>query len=587
MGTRSSLSRLASPLSPTEQTQVARRADLWQAGSFGPARNLKQPIVLDPFGIWDKTHNAFPSVTFRADGTLFAVFRSATNHTAARDGNVHQMVSMDLGRTWSLPVQSFAPAAAGTDRRDPCVSTSNDGTTLYMSYFVGTASVPGNGVYFRKSTDQGATWSSAVRVDGTILSSAASAPVVQLASGRLILPFYGYTTGQTWNSTWIAHSDDNGVTWATTRVFNGQTATQHYSEPWISRKPGADNLFMTYRVGTAANIGSSYTENADGITGWSAPAVISVGTGRPSNVWLSTGEAIVTYRNLGNVRQISRICDSPEFASGWGEPYVLRNSQGAGTGSAGLWTYGQLVEVGNGVCAGLFAEENGAATVSKVFATAVARGGGPTPLGPIPDNWSAMASGYDRLEFAFDMTGGRGTYPLVPPELSTLAGALTAFEMPGNSDINILSSANADNVPDRGYVDLGVADVDIEAEIYQSVQSGAGIIFRVVDASNFLLYTVETGGANFRLYKVVAGAATQLATVARTMPMPFWNKFRVQCHGVVMYTYHMDVLVHTYSLAVGTERDLFTSATKHGLSLNAQSGGTHGCRKFTIRSIGL
>jgi hypothetical protein len=578
---------LAEPTALTDATSknyVDTRA--FCAGGFGPPRNLKQVRMLDPLGTYPTPHNAFPSLVRRStDGVIYAVFRSATNHSAARDGKIYIITSSDLGRTWSAPTLIIAGDATLTDARDPCISQSRDGSRLYCTYFKANASNVAGGVYFKWSTN-GTGWSAEVRIEAQPYS-ASSAPAVQLATGRIIVPFYGRSGAETIDSAYIAYSDNDGTSWSTARIINGTTLAANIDEPWISQKPGADNLFMTYRYGS--NIGASYTDNSagTGIAGWSTAAAITIGTGRPSNVWLSDNTAMVHYRNGGNVRFLARMSDSPEFASSWGKPYVVRNCQGAGAGSVGLWTYSQAIEIGNGVCLALFAEENSTATTSKLFATTFARGGGNTPLGPIPDNWSAVASLYDRTEYAMDMLGGRGSWPLVPPDLQVIAGALTAIEMPGNADINVLSSASADNVPDRAIVETGIEDVDIEADFYGSVQSGYAIIFRVVDASNFLMFTVETTFTNLRLYKVVAGVATQLGTIAGIAPADSWQTLKVSVRGSLILCARNGDTNIGYQLAAGAEQTQFMTPTKHGISLNAQSGGSHFCRRLVITSFGL
>jgi hypothetical protein len=583
----SSLSRLGSPLEPISGDQVARERELFQAFGFGPPRNTKPGLMLDPFGVWPRAHNAFPSLVRRAStGTVMAVIRGASNHVTSRDGSAYLFESPDLGRTWTTPTLIAAGTATHTDLRDPCISEGRDGR-LWLVYFLASASLAAAGVYVKYSPDGGVNWSPQVRVD-SLPYAAVSGPVVQLASGRLIVPFYGRFGAETIDSVWIGYSDDNGVTWAQTRILNGQTLGTPLQEPWISRKPGGDDLLMTYRYGTAANIGASYTANATGITGWSAAAAMFSGTGRPSSTWLTTGEAIVQYRNLGNVRHLARACDSPESASGWGRPYVARNCQGAGQGSVGLWTYGQAIEVGRGAMLGLWSEENNAGTVSKVYATGFARGGGMTPLGPVPDNASAIACLYDRVEVAVDMLAGKGSlYPNVPPELTVLSGNLTALEVTNNLGIWVLSSAVADGTPDRAYVDTGVSDVAIEADFAGTVQSGYALLFRLVDASNYLMFTVENTFLNLRLYKVVAGVATQLANLAQPTPADSWQTLRVEARGSLIACFRNGYPALIYNLTAGAEQNTFNTPTKHGLSLNAQSGGSHFCRRFTIWSYGL
>jgi hypothetical protein len=508
-------------------------------------------------------HTAFPSVVQLRDGSLYMVVRRGSNHSAARDGGIWYSKSTDLGRTWSTPIQLWA-AAGGLEYRDPCVSLSSDGTKIYLTYFKGSAALAGAGCFFRTSTDGGVNWSAETRFDGTKPYAACSAPMVELASGRLLAPFYGKdNAGDSFDSVYLSISTNGGTTWTPLKIYNGADVSLSLQEPWVCRKPNANDLVMTFRYGTAANIASGSTSQTDGL-GWTAPSLVGAGTGRPSAVWLSTGEVVTVYRDTSNQLMLARI-----GSNGWWARQLVRR-----TPTGGFWTYAHPIEVAPGTILCPFTEEPTGSTISKLYLTTLNRGGGWTPLGVLPADAVAIPTEYDAIEYATTFKERFST--TLGSEWTVINGALTI-----TSD-GYLSSVTADNVPDRAVVDVNNPNVVVEADFYMTVQSGVAILFRVVDASNFLMWTVETTGTNARFYKVVAGVVTQLTTAAANCSLNSWNTLRVEATDTLMRGYINGTSVGGYLLTAGSEQSTFLTPAKHGVGLNAQSGGLHYCRSFLV-----
>lgn len=540
-----------------------------QLDTFARAAGVGTLRALRPAVSWGQDsatttiqHTAFPSIALLRDGSLAMVVRRGSNHSAARDGGIWYTSSTDGGRSWAAPSLLWA-ASAGVEYRDPCLSLSADGTKLYVTYFKASAAAPAGGCYFRTIVNGVA--SAEVRFDGAKPYAACSAPVVELSNGRLLAPFYGKDNlADTYESIYVATSTDGGTTWTQPKVYNGADISTTLQEPWISRKPGANDLFMTFRYATSTYVSWGTSTATTGL-GWSAPIGVFPGTGRPSTVWLSTGEIVLTYRDTNNQLMWSRL-----YISGsWYPPTLVRR-----TPSAGFWTYAHPIEYSPGMALCPFAEEPSGSTVSRVYLTALSRGGGWSPLGLVPSDAMAVATQYDVIEYETTFkerpAGAMGT------EWTALSGALTV-----NSD-GYLSSVTADATPDRAMVDVNNSNVVIESDFFMTVQSGVAILLRVVDASNFLMFTVETAGTNSRLYKVVAGVATQLATAGVITALSSWNTLRVEANDTLIRGYVNNTVAIGYVLAAGTEASTFTSPTKHGLGLNAQSGGVHYCRRFLV-----
>jgi hypothetical protein len=115
-----------------------------------------------------------------------------------------------------------------------------------------------------------------------------------------------------------------------------------------------------------------------------------------------------------------------------------------------------------------------------------------------------------------------------------------------------------------------------------TVQSGFGLLARVVNANTYLMLTPETGGANLRLYKISAGVATQLTTVAATVWDASWARLRMVLRGrrIQCFLDGQALLRHDLSPA---DMTTFGGQTRHGIKLNAQSTGSHQCRRFVAR----
>src|SRR5947209_3217217 len=134
---------------------------------------------------------AFPDVCRLKNGDLFCVFYSGYGHVSTPDarwpkgGRFMAVRSSDNGRIWSRPVVAID---TDLDDRDPSVACLRDGTLL-VNWF--TLQQNQLAVLLARSTDQGKTWSTPVklRLDSPY-AFACSSPVRELPDGSLILGLY-------------------------------------------------------------------------------------------------------------------------------------------------------------------------------------------------------------------------------------------------------------------------------------------------------------------------------------------------------------------------------------------------------------
>ena len=487
MGTKSQLSRTRAPADPLEALGLATKqyVDLLdRSNGVGSLRALRPAVSWGQDSATTTIeHTAFPSVVQRRDGVLYMVVRRATNHSAARDGSIWYTTSSDAGRTWAAPTLILS-AVSGVEPRDPCVSLSADGTKMYLTYFKGSASLGAAGCFFRTSTDGGLNWSAETRFDGSKPYAACSAPIVELSNGRLIAPFYGKDNlADARDSCYIATSTNGGTSWTQTKVMDGVGAGTDLQEPWVSRKPNANDLMMTFRWGTNTSIAYSTSTQTDG-AGWAAPTVSITGTGRPSTCWLSTGEVVMVYRDTNNIYMWSRA-----YVSGnWSAPVLVRRGL-----TGGFWTYGCPIDISSGIALCPFTEEASGSAISKLYVTALMRGGGSSPVGEVPSDVVAVATNYDNVLFA---TTFRERVPATLDPLWTVGNGGLSISSDG-----YLTSTAADNTPDIGVVDVNDNNVIIEADIYMNGQAGAGIVFRKHQFI-FSLTNINLFSSNFDQQKI-------------------------------------------------------------------------------------
>lgn len=562
--------RVLNVAAPKASTDGINRA--WALGPFntesaagGGAMRATYPPV--PIGV-DTAYSAFPGVVQLPDGTLRMVYRQGTDHVATHDGVIKTCTSPDLGRTWTAPTTIESDGTA-PDVRDPSISISPDGTKVYFTYFKENSSSVGIGMFFRLSTDGGATYGSEVRMDASLVGGAITSPVVDPGTGTLYAVGYAKSGVETNYSTWLFTSTNGGTTWANARVSNGATDVRDYSEPWLIWT-GGTNFTLAHRYGTA---GVSLRTSTNSGTSWTAIAqIFAAYSGRPSLVKLSTGSLYMTLRLISDGS--GWFAYSRDSGATWYPP--KRISLGPNNSTA--QTYACPIEISYGVAfvpTGL--EQAYTSSLSRIYGLYITDGPAMDPLGGLnPPTKLAIQDETDLILFADDFQRPDGA---IGNPWQMLAGAVLISG-------GLLVSAAADNVPDFPYVDIRQGDCDISADMqWTGTQSGHGVVFRATDSSNYLLATYETAGANLRIYKVVAGTATQLA-VATAVPdfAGRWTRYNVVSRGQWVWVTINGQNILSYNLAGDYATFNTATSTKVGVKLNAQSGAAHFCRRFIVKA---
>lgn len=281
-----------------------------------------------PLSVGQDEHSAFPGLAKTPDGGLALVWRQGTDHVASRDGNIMLSRSDGAGRAFTAPTT----IASGEDYRDPSVSFV-DGHR-WLTYFTGTDTRPAQGAYAQR--DPGPP----TRIDA-LPYAAISAPIAALPDGDLAAVYYGRSGAETIDSVWFARSTDGGASWTSTRIANGQSAGRAYQEPWLV--VNGRSVHVPHRWGAWDSLG--ITSSADGGRTWAAPRkILSAATGRPTTVVLSSGAMAMVYRST--TTRAAMLATSTDNGAGWTPTGTL---MAAPVGSPLGMTYAAGIEVMPGV----------------------------------------------------------------------------------------------------------------------------------------------------------------------------------------------------------------------------------------------
>lgn len=514
----------------------------------------------------DARYSAFPCITELADGRLFMVWFEGTDHVTSRDGIVRGSYSSDNGLTWSTATTVLSMAS--TDLRDPTVSTNADKSVVYLTYFKGTNAVPANGFFIRSGDANGTNFGAETRIEAQPYAAGCS-PVVLMANGNLLATWYGKAVGtDAYDSVWIATSSNGGTVWsAPTKIVDGVAAGMDMQEPWAT--VSGNNVIITHRRGNAANIGRIASSN-NGVT-WGTSVTLFAGTGRPATIVTSSGMMIVSYRDpsVQFAAQHGLIRYSQDLGITWSGARMLEPA------ASGFWVYTAMYEtIRNQILAVSAVEESG--TSAKLSTRYLSIGSGVSPTGDItPDFVNRTTERITSIVAVDDFHR---------PNAPFATGDRTNDGVKWNSQggATIYESA----LDDRSvtgthvhYVRTMSTSHEVEAETSWSTNSGLALILRLQDQNNFLMATVEGNGVSARIYKIVAGVATQLGTTGTvSVPSGIWHKMRFSAVGNNLRFFVED------QIAVSTSDATFNNMGNAGVRSGGVTAGTiHRFRHIIIR----
>ena len=188
---------------------------------------------------------------------------------------------------------TWSPDYSGT----PAIAIDPSGT-IHVAYEDMT---PGNAeLYYKKSTDGGATWSPSQRLTWT-LGDSVWATMAADSSGGIHVAWEDFTPEH--NAIYFKNSTDGGVTWSSSRGLTWTSGNSYNSALAVD---SSDNLHLAWNDDTPGNLEIYYMKSTDRGATWSArqrltwdsresgwPAIVADSSGNPHVFW-TDGE--VCYR---------------------------------------------------------------------------------------------------------------------------------------------------------------------------------------------------------------------------------------------------------------------------------------------------
>ena len=242
----------------------AKVSAIVQTGDSTPSVTLTQVAAIDNLGAF----NAFGTLTVMSNGNILSVWSAGPSE--AVDAEVFHAISTTQGATWPVPTALETPSAGHTFNGPVGVVTLANGKVI-VNYFeaVNGFAGPPISVHYITSTDNGVSWSAPATLTPYTNWSAAGGRLVQLASGRVLMPVYGRNIGDTKDRCGVLISDDGGVTWSSVVSVSGTGADENVNELALIQTPSGtvvaamrtdDNAFY-YRL-TSSDNGSTWSAKA-------------------------------------------------------------------------------------------------------------------------------------------------------------------------------------------------------------------------------------------------------------------------------------------------------------------------------------
>lgn len=276
----------------------------------------------------DGDYNAIPALARAANGTLIMIYRKATGHTSSK-GVIVKKTSTDDGATWSAETTIVNDATY--DAREPGLTKLANGDlilayVLYNQAGLGSL-LPGDQVYVKKSVDNGVNWSASVTVTTGFTSHGyASASVVELANGDLLMPTYGDDIGDTLWSCKVSKSTDAGATWAfLATIADGDALGRRCDEPNIVlMNDGSLLCAHQMEAGDQSSDFVGISTSTDSGATWATPTMMWALWGNPHMTHLANDHVIITTREWVTRKIIAR--STTDGGTTWSDSVVLDTS---------------------------------------------------------------------------------------------------------------------------------------------------------------------------------------------------------------------------------------------------------------------
>ena len=227
---------------------------------------------------WTSGASERPAIAIGSSGVIHVVWHDGS----VGNYEIYYRKSLNEGATWSTTQRLTWTAG---DSLAPRIAIDSNGAIHVVWY----DDTPGmSEVYYRGSTDGGATWNTVKRITWT--SSESYVPAIAIDPNDVIhVVWYDYTPGDP--EIYYTKSEDSGSTWRAARRL---TWTSGYSRVPAMAAQSAKDLHLLWSNDASGNEEIYYRKSADGGETWSAPKRLT---------WTSGGsyEAAMTIDASGNI----------------------------------------------------------------------------------------------------------------------------------------------------------------------------------------------------------------------------------------------------------------------------------------------
>jgi Neuraminidase (sialidase) len=218
-----------------------------------------------------------PGIVVTGDGTLLAYCEARKTGSDWADINILMVRSTDKGITWSAPVKLVDGVSTENTMNNPVMIAEKNSSTVHFLYCKEYRQA-----FYRKSTDDGLTWSEPVEITDAFRESSYSWKVIAVGPGHGI-------------------QLDNGRLIAAVWMANGEKDTDH--------SPSGVSTIYSDNSGDTWHLGSVVAENSPQLSSPNESTVVQLGDGR----------VMINMRNTdaGKRRAVSI---SPDGISNWSTP---------------------------------------------------------------------------------------------------------------------------------------------------------------------------------------------------------------------------------------------------------------------------
>jgi hypothetical protein len=316
----------------------------WHVDCSGWARMLASPVFAaviagcasgSPMGPGDGNDNWSSPVSLVATHGRVAVGNQV--HVVGHlNGQLVHRTSQDDGETWSAPTV-IAPASANYPMQYGGLFALGD--TVYLLTAAGDMGSTSQHLDFRKSTDNGATWTPPVRVTGTGQQIRRGNIV---ARGTYVHVYGGQSGGGGYGTgAYYFRSTDGGATW--------ESGVLLFAEADASSKLAVDGSTVHVAFGakpTPSTFGglTTYRRSVDNGASWSSPVAIGESAAEArQQIAAADGRVIAMWQreaaSSGGPLPADRLgyVVSVDGGATWGEPQVLPDDSGVNREHHQIW----------------------------------------------------------------------------------------------------------------------------------------------------------------------------------------------------------------------------------------------------------